>query len=129
MAAPLILLAGVAVRAATPTILKMLKKLGGKMIAKPSSEQLKQAAKGMPDKIKTKLRDEAKRNPPDKVKRTPTGAGQLSQKAKDLQPGKLQPGNQRQKARLKLESFKDVAKTGMKKGGVVASKGLGKKTK
>ena len=61
MAAPLFLLAGTAIRAATPMILKALKKVGAKQIKKPTESQIKISKKPLPEKLKKDLLEKSRK--------------------------------------------------------------------
>jgi hypothetical protein len=61
MVAPLFLLAGTAIRAATPMMLKALKKVGAKQLKKPTEAQIKTSKKPLPEKLKKDILEKSRK--------------------------------------------------------------------
>ena len=61
MTVPIFLLAGTAIRAATPMMLKALKKIGAKQLKKPTEAQIKTSKKPLPEKLKKDILEKSRK--------------------------------------------------------------------
>ena len=93
MAAPLFLLAGTAIRAATPLILKSLKKIGAKQIKKPTEAQIKTSKKPLPEKLKKDLLETGRKKEAKEI----VDRGVRKNKKTDVEENKILDVNRRNK--------------------------------